>query len=132
MSNRRKVKPNRLGARRVDAFYPVVFDGTDQDATTRALAEAAVRLRHLTGPWRVGGVEWRRYLGADAAVEVLRYLAEIGAVPADGRHTQLLATARDLGDRAVLAVPCQQMLASGVTTTPGGVAPAGHKEIGTS
>lgn len=130
MSNRVKVKPNRLGAPRVDAFYPVVFDGTDQDATTKALAEAAVKLRHLTGPWRVGRVDWRRYLGAAAAIEVLQYLAEQGAIPSDGRHARLLAEARRLGDRATLAVPCQQMLAAGVETTAGGVAPAGHKKVG--
>jgi hypothetical protein len=129
VSNRAKVKLTKLGRRRVDAFYPVVYDGTDQDATTRALAEAAVKLRHLTGAWRVGPVEWRRYLGYAAVVEVLTYLANIGAVPADGRHAALLDEALRLGDRATLALPCQQMLAAGVTTTPGGVAPAGHKEI---
>jgi hypothetical protein len=100
VSNRAKVKLTKLGRRRVDAFYPVVYDGTDQDATTRALAEAAVKLRHLTGAWRVGPVEWRRYLGYAAVVEVLTYLANIGAVPADGRHAALLDEALRLGDRA--------------------------------
>lgn len=114
MSNRVKVKPTRLGARKVDAFAPIVYDGTDQAATETANRTAARTLAESVGPWKAGDVEWRLYLGHGKVIEVLRMLADAGAIPADGKHTENLALAASLGERAAVVIASCPMLSAGL------------------
>lgn len=113
MSNRAKIKPTRLGARKVDAFATVVYKGTDQAAADAANRSASRLLAEAVGAWRAGDVQYRLYLGHGKVIEVLRMLADAGAIPANGRHTENLALAAELGEEAAVVIASCPMLAAG-------------------
>lgn len=113
MSNRAKVKPNRGPfAAKVDAFYPVV---TTAEETGEASRLAVARLLELMGPWRAGGVDVLMWRGHTKALELLRSLADSGAVPSDERHAAMQVRAIELGEAAVLLLARCKMLAVGAS-----------------
>lgn len=109
MSNRVKVKPTRLGARRVDIFYPMV---TDPEGTGPASVEAMGKLVELAGAWRVGKPACLLWRGKAKALEVLKSLADGGYIPSDERHLAMVSRAHELGDEACLVLARGQMLES--------------------